>query len=220
MSADRIRIAELYHSLQGEGAHMGLPCFFIRTAGCDLRCSWCDTPAALETGSGRWLSFAEILAEVPDYVGLVQLTGGEPLLQEDRLLALIERLSAPPYEKKILLETGGHKSLARIPAGVHIVMDVKLPGSGEADRDYAANFAHLKPTDEIKFVLTDRADFDAAREWIRAHELDRRFQLLFSPVWGRVELCDLAAWLLETETCGRLQTQLHKHIWGPRATGV
>lgn len=220
MSATRIKIAELYASLQGEGMHMGLHCFFVRTAGCDLRCVWCDTPAALEAGSGDWMEIDDIAAKIPDHVELVQITGGEPLLQEERVLALIERLERPPLPRKILLETGGHKSLARIPESVHIVMDVKLPGSGEAGHDFAANVAYLKPTDEVKFVIADRADFDAALDFIREHELDKRCRILYSPVWDSLELRDLAAYILEAGAPGRLQTQLHKWIWGAATTGV
>ena len=213
-----LRFAEMYTSLQGEGAHAGLPCFFIRTGGCDLRCKWCDTPDALS--GGEWVSLDDILQAVPRHVSLVQITGGEPLLQRDRIIALAGVLSVAPYNKKILLETGGHLSLADLPRTMHIVMDVKLPASGEADRDFAANFQYLKPTDEIKFVIADRRDFDAALDWLREYDLERRFQLLFSPVWDSLSLKDLAAWTLEAGVNVRLQTQLHKHIWGGEASGV
>ncbi len=220
MSDQRLKIVELYNSLQGEGAHMGLPCFFVRTAGCDLRCTWCDTPGALEASAGRWVEFDEILSAIPPHVRLVQLTGGEPLLQGQRLFDLCERLAAPPLARKILLETGGHRSLREVPPYVHIVMDWKLPGSGEARHDFAANIQFLKRTDEIKFVIADRGDFETALEAVRAHRLEDVCDLLFSPVWGRVSLRELADWMLEGQVRGRLQTQLHKHIWGPAATGV
>ncbi len=213
-----LRIAELYSSLQGEGAHSGLPCFFIRTGGCDLRCSWCDTPDALS--GGQWASLDDLIAAIPDHVELVQITGGEPLLQRDRVLALSGVLSVPPFNKKVLIETGGHLTLAGLPESLHIVMDVKLPASGESRHDFAANFAHLKATDEIKFVVADRADFDAALDMASEHSLADRFQLLFSPVWGQLELRDLAEWLIASGLRARLQTQLHKHVWGGEASGV
>lgn len=213
-----LRIAELYSSLQGEGSHSGLPCFFIRTGGCDLRCSWCDTPDALS--GGQWASLDDLIAAIPEHVELVQITGGEPLLQRDRVVALSGVLSVPPFNKKVLIETGGHLSLAGLPESLHIVMDIKLPGSGEANHDFAANFAYLKATDEIKFVVADRADFAAALAIANEHSLADRFQLLFSPVWGRLELRDLAKWLMESGLRARLQTQLHKHVWGGEASGV
>ncbi|MEQ9365541.1 MAG: radical SAM protein [Leptospirales bacterium] len=217
-NAKFLRFAEMYTSLQGEGSHSGLPCFFIRTGGCDLRCDWCDTPGALS--GGDWVSLDEILQAVPEHVSLVQLTGGEPLLQRDRIIALAGVLSVAPYNKKVLLETGGHLSLADLPRTIHIVMDVKLPASGESRHDFAANFEFLKPSDEIKFVIADRADFDAAVEWLRAHDLERRFQILFSPVWNRLDIADLAAWTLDAGLKVRLQAQLHKYIWGGEASGV
>ena len=217
-NAKFLRFAEMYTSLQGEGAHTGLPCFFLRTAGCDLRCSWCDTPDALS--GGKWISIDEILAAIPAHVSLVQITGGEPLLQRDRIVALAGVLSVAPYNKKILLETGGHLSLAGLPEALHIVMDVKLPGSGEAHHNFVGNFAHLKASDEIKFVINDRQDFDVAAAIVREHELADRFQVLFSPVWDAVTLADLAAWILEAQLNVRMQTQLHKHAWGGEARSV
>ncbi|MCR9143449.1 MAG: 7-carboxy-7-deazaguanine synthase QueE [bacterium] len=217
-NAKFLRFAEMYTSLQGEGAHSGLPCFFIRTGGCDLRCSWCDTPDALSGGS--WVSLDDILQAVPAHVSLVQLTGGEPLLQRDRIIALAGVLSVAPFNKKLLLETGGHLSLADLPRNIHIVMDVKLPASGEAHHDFAANFEFLKPTDEIKFVIADRDDYEAAARWLRDYDLERRFQILFSPVWNHMPLADLADWIIADGLNVRLQTQLHKHVWGGEASGV
>lgn len=217
-NAKFLRYAEMYTSLQGEGAHSGLPCFFVRTGGCDLRCSWCDTPDALS--GGGWISLDGILKAIPPHVTLVQLTGGEPLLQRDRVMALAGVLSIAPYNKKILLETGGHCSLAGLPQNIHIVMDIKLTGSGEAHHDFAANFEFLKSTDEIKFVISDRNDFDEAVRWVVEHRLAERFHILFSPAWNLVALSDLAAWILESGVSVRLQTQLHKYIWGGEANGV
>jgi len=213
-----LQIAEHYASLQGEGAHAGWPCYFIRTAVCDLRCSWCDTPEAL--GGGEWIDLNSLLVAIPDHVHLVQITGGEPLLQKPKIALLAEILAEAPYRKQVLLETGGHRLLEGLPGSLHIVMDVKLPGSGEATHEFAANFPFLKPTDEIKFVVADRADFDRAVHWIREHDLTSVCQILFSPVWGRAALRELAEWILESRLPVRLQTQLHKHIWGGEARGV
>ena len=215
-----LRISEFYTSLQGEGKHAGLACFFIRTAGCDLRCSWCDTPQALKSSDGRWASLEELLGEIPDYVPLIQITGGEPLLQKDRILTLTKVLSGSPHKKKVLLETGGHLSIDGIPSSVHIVMDVKLPDSGEDGHDFSRNFPHLKASDEIKFVLASRNDFNRALEWIREYNLTDACQLLMSPVWGRLDIKELASWILEEKLRARMQIQLHKYIWGANTQGV
>ncbi len=146
-----IEYSELYTSLQGEGLHVGLPCYFIRTSVCDLRCSWCDTPQAL--GKGKQISFEEILKNIPEHIPLIQITGGEPLIQKEKIISLIQILIAPPFQKKIILETGGHRSIKAIPVETHIVMDIKLPASGEEKQPFAENFSYLKKTDEIKFVV-------------------------------------------------------------------
>lgn len=211
-----LKVIETYLSLQGEGSHAGLPCFFIRTAVCDLRCRWCDTPHSWTGGS--WVSKESLVSLVPSHVRLVQITGGEPLLQRDRVIDLC--LEFHGMGKKILLETGGHRSLEGLPASVHIVMDIKLPSSGETEHPFEANLSHMKPTDEIKFVIADRNDFEAAVQWIRRLALDRRFQVLLSPVWGALMLADLAAWTLEEKIDARMQVQLHKIVWGESATGV
>lgn len=213
-----LRVAETYLSLQGEGSHSGLPCFFIRTAGCDLRCTWCDTPGALEATSGEWMSRHELFDRIPDWVTLVQLTGGEPLLQRKAAVETMETLIA--RGKKILLETGGHKSVEGLPSEVHVVLDVKLPGSGEDAHDFAANFVFLKKTDEIKFVVEDRRDFDRACRWMQDFRLADVCQLLMSPVSGKMDPAELAAWILESRAPVRMQIQLHKIIWGANAQGV
>ncbi len=213
-----LRVAETYLSLQGEGSHAGLPCYFIRTAGCDLRCTWCDTPGALEATSGGWMSLDQILERVPSWVNLVQMTGGEPLLQKSAAVATMNALIG--RGKKILLETGGHKSLEGLPAAVHVVMDVKLPASGEDAHDFGANFSFLKKTDEIKFVVQDRRDFDRACRWIQDFRLADVCQLLISPVSGNLAPAELAAWVLESRIPVRMQIQLHKVIWGADAQGV
>ena len=217
--ADRfLRLSETYTSLQGEGAHSGLPCFFIRTGGCDLRCTWCDTPHALS--GGQWIARDTLLALIPPQLRLVQLTGGEPLLQRAATLDLCRTLAQAPFSKKVILETGGHLSLQGVPRETHIVMDVKLPGSGEAQHPFAENFPLLKQSDEIKFVIAEYEDFRIAKHCIQSYRLDQLACLLFSPVWGQLELAELAGWLLESGLQARLQTQLHKHIWGAAAVGV
>lgn len=213
-----LRLHERYLSLQGEGAHSGLPCYFIRLAGCDLRCHWCDTPQAWSQGA--WISRHRILADLPESVDLIQITGGEPLLQREALIELCSELLARRPTPRVLLETGGHLPLAGLPSALHIIMDIKLPSSGEARRDFRGNLTVLKPTDEIKFVVADETDFHAALLWIEKEELDHRFEVLISPVWGGPALADVASWILRSGRKLRMQTQLHKWIWGPEASGV
>ncbi|HBS06562.1 MAG TPA: 7-carboxy-7-deazaguanine synthase [Leptospiraceae bacterium] len=210
-----LKISETYSTLQGEGSHSGLPCYFIRLAVCDIRCSWCDTPDSW-TG-GEWQSLQELLSDVPEHIELVQITGGEPLLQIKRLSVLMDRLNN--MGKKILLETGGHRSLENVPSYVHVVMDIKLPSSGETGHDFEANFIHLKKSDEIKFVVAGESDFLAALDWVQRFDLSHRFQILISPVAG-LDLKKLAQWMLDSKLTMRLQLQLHKYIWGPDARMV
>ncbi|MBI3396800.1 MAG: radical SAM protein [Spirochaetia bacterium] len=208
----------MYTSLQGEGSHMGLPCFFIRTAGCDLRCVWCDTPDALTATSGTWQSIDEIIERIPPHMRLVQITGGEPLLWRDAVSNLAVRLAAKGIE--VLLETGGHKSLSGLPESIHIVMDIKLKGSGESDHSFEENLPYLKAGDEIKFVIQNRSDFEEAVDWIRQYGLTEKCGVLLSPVWGSVAFDALASWVIETALPVRMQIQMHKVIWGATAKGV
>ena len=210
-----LKISETYLTLQGEGMHSGLPCFFLRLAVCDIRCTWCDTPDSWS--GGRWMSERAILSLVPEHVALVQVTGGEPMLQIRRLGILLQSLHRAG--KKILLETGGHRSLSAVPDFVHIVMDIKLPSSGEAHHPFHENFAYLKPSDEIKFVVQNEDDFRAAVHWIQKYDLAHRFQILISPAFG-VDLKKLAQWVLDSKLTVRMQLQLHKYIWGPDAKSV
>ena len=213
-----LHYSEIYTSIQGEGAHSGLPCFFIRTSVCDIRCTWCDTPHAL--GKGKNISLEELLSQIPDEISLVQITGGEPLIQRKTILKIMEILTQAPFHKKIILETGGHHLLEGIPKEIHIVMDIKLPGSGEEKHDFQRNFSYLKQNDEIKFVIRDRRDFEFSLSLIQTHHLDQICSLVFSPVWGEIELKKLAEWILKEKAPVRLQTQLHKIIWGESAQGV
>jgi len=212
-----LQIYEIYTSVQGESTHAGRPCTFVRLAACDLRCTWCDTPYAF-TG-GRKMSVDDVAAAVEQLrVPLVEITGGEPLLQTE-VIPLMERLIAAGHE--VLIETGGHRSIAALPADVVAIMDVKCPGSGEADKMHWPNLDALRPHDEVKFVIKDRADYEYARRVVREHDLASRVEaVLFSPVHGVLAPAELTAWLLEDHLSVRLQLQQHKYIWAPETRGV
>lgn len=212
-----MRITEIFYSIQGESSFAGLPCVFVRSTGCNLRCVWCDTAYAFY--GGREMSPDEIIAEVARLSGgcrLVELTGGEPLLQKE-IGALAQALLDRGYT--VLCETGGSLDVDRLPREVIRIVDVKCPGSGEAQRNLWSNLEKLGPRDEIKFVIRDRADYEWALDVIRERALAGR-AILFSPVWGELDLRTLAEWVLSDGAPVRIQTQLHKHIWGPEAVGV
>jgi 7-carboxy-7-deazaguanine synthase len=212
-----LTINEIYPSIQGESTYTGLPCVFVRTTACDLRCAWCDTPYAFH--EGRKMSLDEVMAVVEGFgLPLVELTGGEPLLQP-AIYPLMERLLAEGYT--VLLETGGHVDIGRVPAQVVRIVDVKCPGSGESHRNHWPNLDRLRPHDEVKFVVRDRADYEFAREAISAHALAGRVAaVLLSPVHGVLDPKALAAWMLEDRLPARLQLQAHKYIWSAEARGV
>jgi 7-carboxy-7-deazaguanine synthase len=212
-----LTVFEIYPSIQGESTHVGRPCVFVRLAACDLRCAWCDTPYAF-TG-GRKMSVDEVLARVAELrVPLVELTGGEPLLQKDAV-PLMARLVEAGHE--VLLETGGHLSIAGVPEPVVRIVDVKCPGSGEASKMHWPNLEGLRPRDEVKFVVADRADYEYARDVAERHRLAGRVAaVLFSPVHGVLDPRQLAAWILEDQLSVRLQLQQHKYIWSPETRGV
>lgn len=210
-----MRVIEIYQSIQGESSKAGLACVFVRTAGCDLRCSWCDSEFSF-TG-GRQMSVEEILAEVSAYPAqMVELTGGEPLLQRD-LPELALRLLERGYE--VLCETGGHRDVSLLDPRVVKIVDIKCPSSGESGKVMWSNLNHCTERDELKFVIADRADYEWALEIIRERRLER-FNLLLSPVHGRLEPKLLAEWMLVDGLRARLQLQLHKYIWGANARGV
>ncbi|HJZ92126.1 MAG TPA: radical SAM protein [Gemmataceae bacterium] len=212
----KLLIHEIYKSLQGESTFAGLPCVFVRTAVCGQRCVWCDTPHAFN--EGEELSPEEVLQKVRDLeCPLVEVTGGEPLLQPE-ILPLMADLADAGHS--VLLETSGAENVSRVDPRVHIIMDLKCPDSGECERNRYENLDHLKPTDQIKFVIASRRDFDWTVETIRRHRLDERFVVLLSVVFGRVMLGDLAAWLLHSRLNVRMQLQMHKYIWDPKARGV
>ena len=212
-----LTINEIFHSIQGESTYAGLPCVFVRLTACDLRCSWCDTPYAFH--EGRKVPLDEVVARVDAYeCPLVEITGGEPLLQPG-VYPLMDRLLASG--RTVLLETGGHISLARVPAAVVKVMDVKCPGSGESEKNDWSNLDRLTPRDQVKFVILDRADYDFARDVIERHALASRVaSILLSPVHGRLDLQQLAEWMLADRVPARFQIQLHKYIWGADVRGV
>jgi 7-carboxy-7-deazaguanine synthase len=212
-----LTVFEIYKSIQGESTHTGRPCVFVRLAACDLRCRWCDTPYAF-TG-GKKMSIDDVVGAVEqERCRLVELTGGEPLLQADApplMAALLER------GHDVLLETGGHIPTDKVPAGVVTILDVKCPGSGEAGKMHWPNLDRLAPTDEVKFVIANRADFEYACDVVVRHQLaDRARAVLFSPAFGEVPPAELAAWILESGLPVRLQLQAHKYIWSPDARGV
>jgi 7-carboxy-7-deazaguanine synthase len=209
-------VHEIYRSLQGESTFMGLPCVFIRLTACHLRCGYCDTPHAFH--EGQTLPLDDVVDRALAFGDdLVELTGGEPLLQ-DEALPLMARLA--DAGRTVLLETSGAIDVAPVDPRVRIILDVKTPGSGEADANFWPNLARLKPTDEVKFVLCGRDDFDWSVEQVRAHRLTDRCPVHFSAAFGHVNPTELAAWILETHLPIRLQLQQHKILWDPNARGV
>lgn len=212
-----LTVNEIFHSIQGESTLAGTPCVFVRLAACDLRCRWCDTPYAFH--EGRKQSVDDVIAQVEAYgCPTVEITGGEPLLQPD-VIPLMSRLLELGY--RVMLETGGHRSVAGVPAGVIRIIDIKCPGSGESARNDWSNLSLLTPLDQVKFVLADRADYEFARDVIaREHLADRCGAVLLSPVHGELALKPLAEWILADRLPVRLQVQLHKYIWDPQTRGV
>lgn len=212
-----LTVNEIFHSIQGESTYAGRPCVFVRLTACDLRCVWCDSPYAFH--EGRKMSIDEVVEAVKAYgCPLVEMTGGEPLLQKD-VYPLMERLHEAGLQ--VLIETGGHRSLAQVPAWATAVMDVKCPGSGEAAKHDAGNFARLRPHDEVKFVVADRADYDYAKDVIARESLAGRVAAIhLSPVHGILDARTLSEWVLADRLPVRVQLQVHKFIWGPEVRGV
>ena len=211
-----LTVNEIFHSIQGESTRAGRPCVFVRLTACDLRCTWCDTPYAFH--EGRSMSVEDVVKTVDQYgCPLVEITGGEPLLQ-DEVYPLMERLLAGGHT--VMLETGGHRPIDRVPADVIKVVDVKCPGSGEADKNHWPNLDALAPHDEVKFVIADRADYEFARDVVRTKLQGRRSPLLFSPVHGTMDAKQLSEWVLADRLPVQVQLQLHKFIWHPSTRGV
>ena len=212
-----LTITEIFHSIQGESTHAGRPCVFVRLTACDLRCSWCDTAYAFT--EGRKMALDDVIRDVESReTKLVEITGGEPLLQKD-VYPLMDALLARGYE--VLLETGGHVPLTQVPAGVKKIVDVKCPGSGESARNHWDNLAAVGGEDEVKFVIKDRADYEYARHAVAEHDLAGRVRAVhFSPVHGVLEPRVLADWVIADRLPVRVQLQVHKYIWAPETRGV
>ncbi len=219
-----LRVTEIFHSIQGESTWSGTPCTFVRLTGCPLRCVWCDTAYAFH--GGERVDLSAILAKVRE-IGcpVVEITGGEPLAHANAFV-LARELVDEGFT--VLVETSGSEDIAPLPDAVHVIMDLKCPGSGESSRNLWENLDELDERDEVKFVVADRTDYEWARDTIRSRGLDRRVAegslraLLLSPVWGPggPALDEVARWILEDHMPVRLQTQLHKHVWDPSTRGV
>ncbi|MBM3808104.1 MAG: radical SAM protein [Acidimicrobiia bacterium] len=212
-----LTVNEIFHSIQGESSHAGRPCVFVRLTACDLRCRWCDTPYAFH--EGRKMSVDEVIADIEARgCPTVEVTGGEPLLQPD-VYPLMQRLL--DAGKTVLIETGGHRSIAGVPAGVIRVMDVKCPGSGESGQNDWSNLALLTQQDEVKFVIADRRDYEFARDVMTRENLPSRVNaVLLSPVHGELDPRQLSEWVIADRLDVRVQLQVHKYIWSPETRGV
>jgi 7-carboxy-7-deazaguanine synthase len=211
-----LRVTEIFHSIQGESGHAGLPCVFVRLTGCNLRCRWCDTEYAFH--QGREMSVDEVLDEVERHgCDLVEVTGGEPLLQEEAPV-LMSRLLERGH--RVLLETGGSLPIEPVPDGVIRIVDIKCPGSGEVERNRWENIDHLRATDELKFVIAHRADYEWAARQVRQRTLDRCCAVLFAPVQDTQDPGELARWVLADRLPVRVQIQLHKVLWPGVHRGV
>jgi 7-carboxy-7-deazaguanine synthase len=209
-------VNEIFHSIQGESSFAGHPCVFVRLTGCNLRCTYCDTAYAFY--EGKPMSLDEVIARVAGYrCGIVEVTGGEPLMQEGSL-ELMKVLCDRGY--RVLLETGGSLDIGRVDPRVHRVVDVKCPGSAMHQKNRMENLALVTKHDDVKFVMSGREDFFWSLEVVRAHRLLERTNVLCSPVFGKVEPLELATWILESGEPLRMQLQMHKYIWEPTARGV
>ncbi len=213
---ERLKVHEIFHSIQGESTFAGRPCVLVRLTGCQMRCRWCDTEYSFY--EGRWMSRAAILEQVAEHgCPLVELTGGEPLLQPGSG-PLLRALCDAGYE--VLLETGGGIDISGVDPRVHRIVDIKCPGSGEAANNHWSNLDQLTAQDELKLVIADEADYRWARDLVLDRRLHERCPVHFSPVHGEVDPQTLAGWILRDDLTVRLQLQVHKFIWGAERRGV
>jgi len=227
-----MHLIELYKSVQGESSFAGVPCIFVRLAGCNLRCSWCDSEYTFS--GGKPFTEDEVVAQIEALAPcrLIEFTGGEPMLQARELLPLMQRLLDSGYE--LMIETSGERALADVPEAVHKIVDVKCPGAGAAANSFRMeNLGALTRNDEVKFVISDRADYEFARDFIRAHKLEKKAgQILLSPAFQKTPSPQRTAdnmaldprkvvdWMLEDGLPARLSLQIHKFIWEPQKKGV
>ena len=208
----KLKIHEIFYSLQGESSRVGLPTVFVRLTGCPMRCVYCDTAYAFNGGSN--IEISDILLKVAEYgTQYVTVTGGEPLVQKDCLI-LLKDLCDAGYS--VSLETGGAIDTSKVDSRVSVILDIKTPGSGEMENNKWGNLAHLKKTDEVKFVLCNRADYEWAKELLITHDIANKCPILFSPVYQQVNPTELAKWVLADKLPIRMQVQLHKILWGEK----
>ncbi|MGB9428771.1 MAG: 7-carboxy-7-deazaguanine synthase QueE [Gammaproteobacteria bacterium] len=207
---ERLRVTEIFHSIQGEANSVGWPTVFVRLTGCPLRCQYCDTAYAFH--GGEWMSIADVMRRVAEYrPGYVTVTGGEPLAQKN-CGTLLARLCDAGY--RVSLETSGALPIDGLDSRVVRVMDLKTPGSGECERNRYENIAQLRPSDQVKFVICNRADYEWSCDLVQQHNLVERCQVLFSPSHAQLKAVELADWILADRLPVRLQVQLHKYLWG------
>ncbi len=211
-----MKVCEIFTSIQGESTYAGLPCAFVRLSGCNLRCSYCDTMYSYE--GGQDLSVGEIMGQVASAgIGLVEITGGEPLLQRDTPKLIINLLEAG---YRVLVETNGSLSIKELDGRAVRILDVKTPGSGMSSSNYIPNYELLNSSDEIKFVVCGKADYEWSKDFIDAHQLKGKCEILFSPAFGLIAASELARWIVEDRLDVRLNLQVHKYIFGPEERKV
>lgn len=212
-----LKVNEIFYSIQGEGSAAGLPCVFVRLTYCNLRCTYCDTEYAFY--EGKDLSISQVVDEVKKFnCNLVEITGGEPLVQKNECLELMKQLCDEGFE--VLIETGGSLPINEIDSRVKIIMDLKCPSSGMEKKNLYENINYLKPGDELKFVIGSREDYDWTVEVIKKYDLEKKCKILFSVVFGKLEPVELVNWILKDKLKVRFQLQMHKFIWHPETKGV
>lgn len=215
-AGERLKVNEIFYSIQGESTFAGRPCVLVRLTGCQMRCTWCDTEYSFYEGA--WMRVEDVISEVLAFdCPLAEVTGGEPLLQpgvHPLMSALCDRGLV------VLLETGGGLDISSVDPRVRRIVDLKCPASGEASNNHWPNIDALRPTDEVKLVLADRGDYEWARDAIRKHRIDRRCTVHLSPVWDALKPAELASWVLEDRLPARVSMQLHKALWGAETRGV